>query len=66
MKPDPRFYRIVCERLGVPADSCVFLDDKPACVAGACAVGMHGITFIDNVQAIRELNELLDDRPLPA
>jgi FMN phosphatase YigB (HAD superfamily) len=61
LKPDPRFYLIACERLGVPAQSCVLLDDVPAYVAGARAVGMHAITFIDNTQAIRELNELLHE-----
>lgn len=65
LKPDPGFYLIACERLGVPAESCVFLDDVPACVAGARAVGMQGITFIENSQAIGELNALLQDGPNP-
>jgi epoxide hydrolase-like predicted phosphatase len=60
LKPDARFYRIACDRLGVGAEDCVLLDDVPANVDGARVVGMHAITFVHNEQAIRELNELLD------
>jgi putative hydrolase of the HAD superfamily len=63
LTPDSRFYLIACARLGLPPESCVFLDDVPACVAGARAVGMHGITFIDNAQAIAELDQLLRNDP---
>jgi epoxide hydrolase-like predicted phosphatase len=58
-KPEARFYRVVCERLGVPAGECVFLDDLETCRAGARAVGMQAIRFIDTEQAIGELEELL-------
>lgn len=39
-KPDPAAYRIVLERLGVPAEGTVFVDDQPVNLAGAEAVGM--------------------------
>jgi epoxide hydrolase-like predicted phosphatase len=55
-KPDLRFYEIVCERLGVRAHEAIFLDDAPACVAGAQHAGMSAITFVDNDQAIAELD----------
>jgi epoxide hydrolase-like predicted phosphatase len=59
MKPEPRFYRLVCERLGVaPADT-VFLDDVQTCVDGALAVGMKAVRFVDTDQAIAEINRLL-------
>lgn len=61
LKPDPRFYRLACDRLALPAEDCLFLDDVPACVEGARSVGMHAVTFTDNEQAIREISELLDD-----
>ncbi len=59
LKPDPRFYRIVCDRLGVAPERCAFLDDAQACVDGARAVGMQAIEFIDNDQAIQDLEQLL-------
>jgi epoxide hydrolase-like predicted phosphatase len=59
-KPEARFYRVVCERLGVPAGECVFVDDLETCVAGARAIGMQAIRFVDNEQAIRELEGLLN------
>ncbi|MFI6323189.1 HAD family hydrolase [Nonomuraea sp. NPDC050556] len=44
-KPDPRIYRLSCERLGVEPGEAVFIDDTPACVEGARAVGMRGILY---------------------
>lgn len=35
LKPDPRIYRVVCERLGVPSEDTVLLDDVQANVDGA-------------------------------
>ena len=58
-KPEAGFYRVVCERLGVPAGECVFVDDLETCVAGARAIGMQAIRFVDNEQAIRELERML-------
>ena len=60
LKPDGRLYRIACDRLDVDPQRCVCMDDVKACVEGARAVGMHAIRFIDNVQAMRELDQLLD------
>lgn len=58
-KPDPRAYRIVCERLGVEPAEAVFLDDVQACVEGARAIGMEAVRFVNNRQAITELESLL-------
>ena len=59
LKPEARLYRIACERLALPAEDCVFLDDLPANVQGARSIGMHAVTFENNEQAIQELQELL-------
>lgn len=45
LKPDPRIYRILLDRCALTPDECVFIDDATANVAGAQAVGMHGIRF---------------------
>ena len=41
LKPDPRIYALVLERLGLPAQECLFVDDQPANVEGARAAGMQ-------------------------
>lgn len=58
-KPDPRFYRLACERLGVPPHEAVFLDDQQICVDGAHAAGMTAIRFTGNEQAIAAIEACL-------
>ena len=45
IKPDPRIFRILCERYGVAPESAVFIDDVARNAAAASAVGIHGIHF---------------------
>lgn len=59
MKPDPRIYQLVCERLGVLPAQAVFMDDVQANVEGARATGLRAVTFVDNRQAIAELERVL-------
>lgn len=59
-KPDPAIFRLACDRLGVAPEAAVFLDDVGPNVAAAEAVGLHGIVVHDPVQAISELEGLLD------
>jgi putative hydrolase of the HAD superfamily len=58
-KPERRIYEIVLERLGVPATDCVFLDDFAINCEAAADIGMHAIRFVDNAQALPELERLL-------
>ena len=46
-KPDPRIYRILCERHGLDPAACIFIDDSERNVAAARAEGMRGIVFKD-------------------
>jgi hypothetical protein len=46
MKPDPAAFRLVCERLGVPTEGTVFVDDLHSNLDGAVAVGMVPV-FLD-------------------
>jgi epoxide hydrolase-like predicted phosphatase len=55
-KPDSGFYGIVCRRLDVSPGQAIFLDDQPMAVEGARRVGMTAVRFLDNRQAIAELN----------
>ncbi len=59
IKPDARIYLIVCDRLGVRPAEAVLLDDTEACVTGARAVGMTAVRFVENEQALDELEALL-------
>lgn len=59
IKPDAAIYRLLLQRYGLEADSCVFLDDNADNVEGARRVGIHGIVFDDAERAEQQLRELL-------
>lgn len=42
-KPDERIYRIAAERIGLPPEECVHIDDLPHNIDGARAAGMHAV-----------------------
>lgn len=58
-KPEPRFYEIACEQLGVAPWSCVFLDDLGINLKPAAAMGMKTIKVTGARQALDDLGELL-------
>jgi putative hydrolase of the HAD superfamily len=58
-KPDPRFYQLACERLGVPPQETVFLDDLGINLKSARALGMTTIKVSGEQQAIGELSQVL-------
>jgi len=45
VKPEPECYRAVLAMLGARPADVVFIDDRPENVAGAAAVGIHGVRF---------------------
>lgn len=45
LKPDPRIFALLCERTGLDAADCLFIDDSPKNVAGAQAFGMQAEHF---------------------
>jgi putative hydrolase of the HAD superfamily len=58
-KPEPRIYELTLERIGMPAEACLFLDDLQPNCEGAEAAGMQAVRFRDNEQAIGEIREIL-------
>jgi putative hydrolase of the HAD superfamily len=58
-KPEPRFYEIACEALGVLPRACVFLDDLGINLKPAAAMGMHTIKVLSSTQAIDDLEAVL-------
>jgi 2-haloacid dehalogenase len=58
LKPDPAIYELLLSRYGLEAPDCVFIDDSPANVEGARAVGMHAIRFAEPMDLAAELKQL--------
>jgi len=58
-KPEPRFYEIACELLGVEPHQCVFLDDLGINLKPAAAMGMATIKVLTAEQAIADLTRIL-------
>jgi len=55
-KPEPRFYEIACDLLGVAPTECVFLDDLGINLKPAAAMGMRTIKVVDPTVALNELS----------
>jgi putative hydrolase of the HAD superfamily len=47
MKPEPDIYRYLLVSFDLRAEDCLFIDDSPANVAAAEALGLRGLVFID-------------------
>jgi putative hydrolase of the HAD superfamily len=54
-KPDPRIYHLMCERLSVAPEECVYLDDLGSNLKPARAMGMITIKVESGEQAITDL-----------
>jgi putative hydrolase of the HAD superfamily len=57
-KPDPRVYAYAAERVGVPPERCLFVDDSAGNVEAARAAGMRAVHF----RQFADLDDVL--RPL--
>jgi putative hydrolase of the HAD superfamily len=60
-KPEPEIYRVTLERLGVPADAALLIDDVQDNCAGAQALGLGAVWFQNTEQAIAETEAALDE-----
>ncbi len=58
-KPDPRFYRLILDKLGVMAEEAVFIDDFVENVEGAQALGIKAVHFKNTQQARQAVLEKL-------
>ena len=52
MKPDPAIYRLLCERYGLHAGSCLFIDDNADNCTGAEVAGMQSYRFDGDLGAL--------------
>lgn len=58
-KPEPRFYEIACEMVGVQPTEVVFLDDLGINLKPAAAMGMRTIKVTSAAQALGDLEKVL-------
>jgi putative hydrolase of the HAD superfamily len=58
-KPERRVYEITVERIGVPFERCLFVDDLEPNIEAALELGMRAVRFEDNEQAIPEIRAAL-------
>jgi len=58
MKPDPAFFRLLCERYSVAPSRSVFIDDGLHNVEGARRIGMHALHFTSIDRLLEELDAL--------
>ena len=62
-KPDPAIYALAAERMHLPPEQIVFVDDLRPNVRAAVAAGMVGVQHVDVATTVDEL-EILLGRPL--
>jgi 2-haloacid dehalogenase len=55
IKPDPRIFQCFFENFAIDPAHAIYIDDLPANVAAANALGMHGILFTDAAAVRTEL-----------
>jgi FMN phosphatase YigB (HAD superfamily) len=60
IKPDPRVFTMMVERLGCLPEECVMIDDIERNCAGARSIGMQAIQHGDNDETLRALAKLLE------
>ncbi|MDT9686352.1 HAD-IA family hydrolase [Streptomyces sp. TRM76323] len=58
-KPDPAIYRLALERIGLPAERCVFVDDREKNLPPAAELGITTVHVTDEDTAVAELEALL-------
>lgn len=57
-KPDPEIYKLLLDRHGLEANTCVFIDDRTENVKAASALGFSGIVFKNHTQLSKDLKKL--------
>ncbi|MBI5302666.1 MAG: HAD family phosphatase [Chloroflexi bacterium] len=65
LKPDPRIYELALSQLNLPADACVFVDDKLSNVQVAQTLGMCGVWYRDTPQTIHDIQTCLNGHVAP-
>jgi len=61
VKPDARIFQLAAQRLEVPINNCLFVDDFAENIQGARAAGMQTLHFAPPEKAIAELRRLTNE-----
>ncbi len=59
VKPDPRMFRLMADRLGVQPEECIFIDDVERYCVAADEVGIRSVVYVSPQQAVQELSAIL-------
>lgn len=59
IKPEPKIFRYITQKLSVEPTECVFIDDNPKHITAAEKLGLHGIVYCDVPLLKRQLQQLL-------
>ncbi|MGK2954283.1 MAG: HAD family hydrolase [Solirubrobacterales bacterium] len=58
-KPDPGIYELTLDRVQLPPEACIFIDDLKINCDAAAGMGIHAVHFRETAQARAEVHELL-------
>jgi putative hydrolase of the HAD superfamily len=62
-KPESKIYALTLERIDLPAESCLFVDDVLVNCEGAAKAGIAAVHFQNSDQAIGEIRAQLGSKP---
>lgn len=58
-KPEPAFYRLLLERLGLTAEEVIFVDDQERCLIPARELGFKTVQAVNGQQIIDDVENLI-------
>ena len=59
VKPDPNIYKMVCDRLDIKPDECIYVDDNVGFAAAASNIGMKDLVYKDFESLKRDIDKLI-------
>jgi putative hydrolase of the HAD superfamily len=62
-KPDPAIYRRTLDRMGLPGEECVFVDDQAVNLAPAAALGITTVHAVSPAAVVARVTDLLGLSP---
>lgn len=62
MKPDPKFYQLAVEKLGLPSGEILFIDDQQVMVDGAQRMGLQVLLAQSPAQIVQAVEHLVQEQ----
>jgi putative hydrolase of the HAD superfamily len=60
-KPNPEIYELTTQRLNIPSNACIFVDDQAKNLETAAHLGFQVVHYVDAIQAIETITKLIGD-----